>query len=319
MSDRPERSPTDAPPRFSGIRTFARRPHRRELDGVDVAVVGVPFDGGTSFRPGARFGPEAVRSASVLLRDYHPALDVDVFGSLEIVDRGDVELSTGNAQRAVDEIAAGLAEVVESGAVTLAIGGDHTIALGELRALAAHHGPLGLLLIDAHADTWDTYRGERYFHGTSFRRAVEEGVLDPSRSLMAGMRGPLYSAEDLAETRRLGFELVSGDELHTMQPADFADLARSRLSGGPAFLSFDIDAIDPAFAPATGTPEVGGLTSHEALALLRSLAGMRFAGFDVVEVSPPYDDPGATTAVLAANLAYELLALAALAKRAASG
>jgi agmatinase len=315
VTDGGQNSPTDAPPRYSGIRTFGRRPHRRELDGVDVAVVGAPFDVGTSFRPGARFGPDAIRSASVLLRDYHPPLDLDVFGSLSIVDWGDLEISPGNAERGIGEIADGLAEVVAAGVTTLVLGGDHSVALGELRALAARHGPLGLLLIDAHADTWDSYRGERYFHGTPFRRAVEEGLLDPGRSLMAGMRGPLYSGQDLRDAREMGFELIVGEELRTMHPADFGDLARSRLGGGAAFLSFDIDAIDPAFAPATGTPEVAGLTPHEALALLRSLAGIGFAGFDVVEVSPPYDNPGQTTALVAANVAFEMLALAALAKR----
>jgi agmatinase len=310
--------PGDAPPRFSGIRTFARQPHRRDLAGADVAVVGVPFDAGTSFRAGARFGPEAIRSASVLLRNYHPPLDVEVFDSLEIVDWGDLEISPGNAERGIGEIAEGLAEVVSARVTTLVLGGDHSVALGELRALAAAHGPLGLLLIDAHADTWDSYRGERYFHGTPFRRAVEEGLVDPGRSLMAGMRGPLYSRRDLEETRELGFEVIVGEELREMHPVNFGDLARFRLGAGPAFLSFDIDAIDPAFAPATGTPEVAGLSPHEALALLRSLVGVGFAGFDVVEVSPPYDGPGQATSLLAASVAYEFLALSALASRAQS-
>jgi agmatinase len=306
-------SPATAPPRYSGIRTFAQRPHSRRLEGVDVAVVGVPFDLGTSFRSGPRFGPEAIRSASVLLRPYHPPLDVDVLDVLNIVDWGDVELSPGNAERAIGQIAEQLGPVVASGATTLVLGGDHTIALGELRALAERHGPLALVLIDAHADTWDSYRGERYFHGTPFRRALEEGLLLPECSLLAGMRGPVYSRQDLADIRELGFEYVPCEQVRAMDPGEYGRRVRERVGDAAAFLSFDIDAIDPGFAPATGTPEVAGLLPHEALALLRSLAGMTFAGFDLVEVSPPYDGHAQTTALMAANVAYEMLALVAVA------
>lgn len=315
MSDserRRESSPADAPPRFGGIRTFARQPHSRDLDGVAVAVVGAPFDGGTSFRPGARFGPDAIRSMSVLLRDYHPSLGVDVLGSQRIVDWGDLELSVGPAERAAAQIAEGLAPVVAA-ARPLVLGGDHSIALGELRALAERHGPLALVLLDSHPDTWDSYRGDRYLHGTPFRRAVEEGIVDPDRSLMAGMRGPLYSPADLDHARGLGFELIGWQELRRTAARDYAARVRERLGDGPALLSFDIDFVDPAFAPATGTPEVGGPTSAEALDYVRALAGITFAGFDVVEVSPAYDPAGQPTALLAANVAYEMLALAALA------
>jgi agmatinase len=205
--------------------------------------------------------------------------------------------------------------VLAAGTVPIVLGGDHSIVLGELRAHAARHGPLALVLLDAHADTWDQYYGERYFHGTPFRRAVEEGLLRPERSVMAGMRGPLYSASDLAEAREMGFELIGGDELRRLSPADYARRVRERVGEASAFFSFDIDVIDPAFAPGTGTPEVAGLFPHEALALIRSLAGMEFCGFDVVEVSPPYDTRAQTTAILAASIAYEFLALAALARR----
>lgn len=306
--------PAEQAPRYSGIRTFARLPHSREPEGADVAVAGIPFDGGTSFRAGARFGPEAIRSASVLLRPYHPPLDVDVFERLRVVDWGDAELSPGNAERAVGQMAEQLAPLAASGAVTLCLGGDHTVALGELRALAERHGPLALVLLDAHADTWDAYRGERYFHGTPFRRAVEEGLLLPERSLLAGMRGPLYSARDMAETRELGFEALSCEQLRGLDPPAYGARVRERAGDAPVFLSFDVDVVDPAFAPGTGTPEVAGLSSGEALGFVRSLAGMRFAGFDVVEVSPPYDTRGRTTALLAANVAYEMLALVAVAK-----
>lgn len=311
MTDQPNKSsPADAPPRFTGIRTFARQPHSRDLEGVDVAVVGAPFDGGTSYRPGSRFGPEGIRSASVLLRDYHPVLDLDVLGGQRIVDWGDLELSPGSPERAVAQIAEGLAAIVASGARTLVLGGDHSVTLGELRALADRQGPLGLVLLDSHADTWDAYRGERYFHGTPFRRATEEGLIDPGRSLLAGMRGPLYSAQDLADARALGFELVQWQELRKLGPGDYSERVRGRIGDGPTFLSFDIDFIDPAFAPATGTPEPGGPSTAEALDLIRALAGIRFTGFDVVEVSPPYDNPGQTTSLAAAVVAYEMLALA---------
>jgi agmatinase len=301
----------DAPPRYTGIRTFARLEHSRQAAGANVAVIGVPFDGGTSYRPGARFGPEAIRSASVLLRPFHPIHAVDVLEGQRVVDWGDTVISPGNTERAIGEIAGQLAEPVGAGAIPLVLGGDHTIALAELRALAERHGPLGLVLLDSHADTWDAYRGERYFHGTPFRRAVEEGLLDPGRSLMAGMRGPRYSENDLDGARELGFELVAWEKLRAMTPAEYGRRVRDRIGGGPTFFSFDIDFLDPAFAPATGTPEVGGPSSAEAIDLVRALAGIGFAGFDVVEVSPAYDGPGQITSLLAANVAYEMLGLAA--------
>jgi agmatinase len=305
--------PEAAPPRYGGIRTFARVTHSRDLAGADVAVVGLPLDLGTSFRPGPRFGPEAIRSASVLLRPYDPALEVTTLERLRVVDWGDVELSPGNCERALAQAAEQLALVVDSAATPLCLGGDHSVALSELRALAKRHGALALVLLDSHPDTWDEYLGERYFHGTPFRRAVEEGLIAPERSLMAGMRGPLYSPEDLDDARELGFELIPWQELRGMTPAEYGDRVRARVGDSPAFLSFDVDFVDPAFAPATGTPEPGGPTSAEALDLVRSLTGVRFAGFDVVEVSPPYDDPGQTTSLLAANVAYAMLGLAALA------
>jgi agmatinase len=313
----PRYGPPDASraPRYTGVRTFARCPLVDGLADVDVAAVGIPFDTATTNRPGARFGPEAIRACSIALRPYHPALDVDVFAALSVADLGDLDVTPGNAERTAGQIAEGLAPMVEHGAVPIVLGGDHSIVLGELRAQAQRHGPLALILLDAHADTWDQYYGERYFHGTPFRRAVEEGLLRPERSVMAGMRGPLYAASDLAEAREMGFDLIGGDELRGMPPADYAKRVRDRVGEAPVFFSFDIDVIDPAFAPGTGTPEVAGIFPHEALALIRSLAGMEFCGFDVVEVSPPYDTRAQTTALLAAAIAYEFLALAALARR----
>jgi agmatinase len=312
----PRYGPPDASraPRYSGIRTFARLPHVRTADGVDVAVVGAPFDTATSFRSGARFGPEAIRAGSTLLRPWHPALEVDVFARQSVVDWGDLDVTPGNAARTMEQIASGLGELLGAGVTPILLGGDHSIALGELRAHAAAAGaPVALVLLDAHADTWDEYYGERIFHGTPFRRAVEEGVLDASRSVLAGMRGPLYAAADLEYPGSLGFDVIVGDELRALSPVDFARRVRARVGDGPAVFGFDIDVLDPAFAPGTGTPEVAGLLPHEALALIRSLAGMRFRGFDVVEVSPPYDGAGQGTAMLAANVAYEFLALSAIA------
>jgi agmatinase len=313
----PRYGPPDATkaPRYGGVRTFARCPHVRELDGVDVAVVGIPFDTATSYRAGARFGPEGIRAGSTLLRPYHPPLEVDVFAGQSVVDWGDLDVTPGNAERTMEQIATGLEPLAGAGVTPIVLGGDHSIVLGELRAHAAVHGPIGLVLLDAHADVWDAYYGERIFHGTPFRRALEEGLLAPERSLLAGMRGPVYGPEDVEAPAELGFEVIQGEELHRLTPADYGARVRERVGNGPAFLSFDIDVLDPAFAPATGTPEVAGLLPHEALSFLRSLAGMGFVGFDLVEVSPPYDTAGQTTALLAANVAYEFLALSALAGR----
>ena len=311
----PRYGPPDASlaPRYGGIRTFARCPHVRDVADVDVAMVGVPFDTATSYRAGARFGPEGIRAGSTLLRPYHPPLDVDVFAGQSVVDWGDLDITPGNAERTMEQIAAGLEPLVSAGITPIVLGGDHSVVLGELRAHAARHGPVALVLLDAHADVWDAYYGERIFHGTPFRRALEEGLLRPERSLLAGMRGPVYASADLDAAAELGFEVIAGDELRALEPADYARRVRERLGDAPAFLSFDIDVVDPAFAPATGTPEVAGLLPHEALAFLRALAGTSFVGFDLVEVSPPYDTPGQTTALLAANVAYEFLALSALA------
>jgi agmatinase len=316
MTDGPPYGPADASraPRYTGVRTFARCPYVTNPAGVDVGFVGVPFDTATSFRPGARFGPEAIRAGSTLLRPWHPPLGVDVFAGRSVADLGDLEVTPGNAEKTAGQIAAGLAPMLAAGVTPIVLGGDHSIVLGELRAHAAATGsPLALVLLDAHADTWDQYYGERYFHGTPFRRALEEGLLLPERSLLAGMRGPLYAASDLGDAVEMGFEIVPGDELRMLSPAEYGERVRARVGDAPAFFSFDIDVVDPAFAPGTGTPEVAGLLPHEALGFVRSLAGMRFAGFDVVEVAPAYDGPGQITALLAANIAYEFLALTAVA------
>jgi agmatinase len=301
-----------ASPRYSGPRTFARLPALAQTEGVDVAIYGMPWDSGTSFRPGARFGPEAVRSASALLRPYNPAQHVQVFGAISCVDHGDAPTVPGYIEDTLAAIA-GYAETIQrGGAIALGIGGDHSVTLAALRAAAAVHGPLGLVHLDAHHDVWDSYFGRPLNHGTVFRRACEEGLLDPARCIQAGMRGGLYAASDYGESVALGLELVPWTELRTLEPAAFGERARARLGDGPAYLTFDVDLVDPAFCPGTGTPEVGGPSSAHALELVRALTGIDFRGFDVVEVAPQYDGPGQVTALLAATVMFEMLSLVAL-------
>lgn len=312
--DGPPYRPLDAQviPRFAGIRTFMRAPHVTDPAGVDAAVYGIPFDTATSYRTGSRFGPEAIRSASALIRPYNPALDVNVVEALSIVDHGDLPVSPGDTERTYAQVEEALSPLVEAGLFPLALGGDHSITLAELRALARRHGPLALVQLDAHGDTWEAYFGQRYFHGTTFKRAVEEELLDPGASVQAGMRGSLYGAGDIEVARELGFTVLSTDELRELGPRAYGELVLGRTAGRAVFVSFDVDFLDPAFAPGTGTPEVGGFSTAEALAFLRSLRGIALAGADVVEVSPPYDGPGLPTALAAANVAYELLSLRAV-------
>jgi agmatinase len=311
----PHHRPLDARemPRFSGVRTFMRAPHTTDLSGVDAAVYGIPYDTATSFRTGPRFGPEAIRSASALLRPYNPALGVDVVETLSIVDYGDVPVSPGDTDRTYGQVEEAIAPLVEAGVFPLALGGDHSVTLAELRVLARRHGPLALVQLDAHGDTWDEYFGQRFFHGTTFKRALEEELIEPGASVQAGLRGSVYGADDIDSARELGFAVVSCDQLRTLGPGSYASLVRERAGRRPIFVSFDIDVLDPAFAPGTGTPEVGGLSTAEALSFLRALRGIELVGADVVEVSPPYDGPGQPTALAAANVAYELLSLRALA------
>ena len=309
----PRYGPPDAfeTPRFSGPRTFMRLPHVEDLHEVDVAVVGIPSDGAQVYRSGSRFGPEAIRSASVMLRNYNPILDVDVSGRLSLVDYGDVPTVPGSTADSLERSAAALAEVAAAGVVTLGLGGDHTVLLAELRALAVVHGPLALVQLDAHHDVWDEYFGQKLFHGSVVRRAAEEGLLDPARSVQAGMRGSLTAKADATLPAEVGFDAFSYEELAELGPEAFAERVRGRVGDAPCFLSFDVDFVDPAFAPGTGTPEVGGPSSREALAYLRALTGLDFRGFDCVEVSPPYD-PSGVTAFLAANACFEMLSLLAL-------
>lgn len=302
-------------PRFTGPRTFARLPNLRDLAGAEVAVFGIPWDGGASFRPGARFGPEAVRSASGCIRTYNPVQKVQVFGSLSCIDHGDAPTAPGYIEETLARIASFVEPIAQAGVIPVGIGGDHSATLGELRALAAVHGPLGLVHIDSHTDLWDRYNGLPFAHGTMFRRAIEEGVVDPSRFIQAGMHGTLYGEDDDLIPGQLGVEMMPWSELETLSPAGFAERVRARIGDGPTFLTFDIDFVDAAFAPGTGTPEIGGPTSREAISYVRALRGIPFVGYDCMEVSPPYDGPGQVTAVLAANVVFEFLSLIALQRR----
>jgi agmatinase len=295
-------------PRFAGPATFARLPRREDVDVCDVAVLGIPFDSGVTYRPGARFGPQGVRTGSRLLRGYHPALDVSPFQVQQVVDAGDVACNPFDIAEAIGQIEAGADEVLASASKLLSIGGDHTIALPLLRAMHRRHGPIALLHFDAHLDTWDTYFGAAYTHGTPFRRAWEEGLLLEDKATHVGIRGPLFSPEDLVDDARFGFEIVTAMDVLDEGRKAIADRVRSRLGDAPVYVSIDIDVLDPAFAPGTGTPEAGGLTSRELLGTLRGLAGIRLVGADIVEVAPPFDH-AEVTAVAASHVAYELLAL----------
>ena len=305
-------------PRFAGVRTFARLPTLDQVGSAAVAVLGAPFDAGTTFRPGSRFGPAGIREAALLLRPYNEPLELSPFADVQVVDAGDAPASPIDViegHRAIEQSAGALQR---AGTRVVGLGGDHSVSLPLLRAAAERHGTMSLLQLDAHTDTWRSYFGAAVTHGTIFRRAVEESLIDGHRSLQVGLRGSLYSGEDLAENAALGFSTVLARELDAVGVAGVIELAAGRLAS-PVYVTVDIDVLDPAFAPGTGTPEAGGLSSRELLAILRGLApiGLDVVGADVVEVSPPYDPAGAT-AVAASNVAYDLVALAVLSARAAA-
>jgi agmatinase len=307
------RGPVDSSriPRFAGPPTFARLPSLSEVGQAAVAVVGVPFDSGVSYRPGARFGPAAVREASRLLRPYHPALDVSPFERVQVADAGDIACNPFDIGDAVETIEAAAGELLAGGAKPVTIGGDHTIALPLLRAVSRVHGPVALLHFDAHLDTWDTYFGAAYTHGTPFRRAVEEGLVDTEALSHVGIRGPLYGRHDLDEDRRLGFGILTSRDVMRRGVDEVVDVLRQRVGDRPLYVSIDIDVLDPAHAPGTGTPEAGGLTSRELLEILRGLAGCDLVGADVVEVAPAYDH-AEITSIAASHVAYDLVSLLAL-------
>jgi agmatinase len=320
MTDGPPRISTDGRvgpvdatvvPRFAGPATFARLPRLDELSDVDVGIIGVPFDAGVSYRPGARFGPAHVRESSRLLRPYNPALAVSPFGRQQVADAGDIAVNPFSIEEAVGQIERGADALLERAGRLLTIGGDHTIALPLLRSVARRHGPVAVVHFDAHLDTWDTYFGASYTHGTPFRRASEEGLIDRTASMHIGIRGPLYADTDLADDTALGFAVVPAVELEDLGSRGVVERIRARVQDRPVYVSVDIDVLDPAFAPGTGTPESGGLLSRELLAVLRAFSGMRLVGADIVEVAPAYDH-AEITGIAASHAGYELLSAMAL-------
>ena len=301
---------------FAGITSFMRCPATRALAGVDVAVIGLPFDSGTSYRSGARFGPRKIRELSLLLWGYNNPLAVRPLDVLRVVDYGDADVIPPSILDTMVNVEAEVGAVLAAGVTVLALGGDHSLSLPLLRAHKARHGRLGVVHFDSHPDTWQTeFGGRLYSHGTPFRRALEEDLIDPARYIQVGLRGPTSGKNDWQDARDLGVHVITMDEAATMGVPAVVAAIRAVAAIGPIYVSLDIDATDPAFAPGTGTPEVGGFTSHQMLQLVRGLAGLPLVGFDLVEVSPPYDHSD-ITAILAANLAFEFLSLLARQKMA---
>jgi agmatinase len=305
-------------PRYAGHSTFARLPRIEDVESYDVSVVGVPFDSGVTYRPGARFGPSYIRQGSRLLRPYNPALDVKPFAGIQVVDAGDIAVNPFDIETALDQVRAGVDELASGGRPVVVLGGDHTIALPVLRSMHAQHGPIALVHFDAHLDTWDTYFDAPHTHGTPFRRAWEEGLLDAGHTMHVGIRGSLYSDNDLTEDAAMGFSIVHARDMDRLGVDRVVELIRERVGDAPVYLSIDIDVLDPGFAPGTGTPEAGGLTSRELLGIVRGLDGVNIVGGDIVEVAPPYDH-AEITAIAAANLAYEYLSLLARRARRSTG
>ncbi len=301
-------------PRFCGVRTFMRLEQIKTTDHIDFAVLGVPFDTAASFRTGQRLGPQHIRNFSSLLRPYNPDMDINIFDYCSGVDYGDIDVIPGNIHRTYDNMVSELTPLLKKNVTPIIMGGDHSISLGNLRAFHKKYGPVALVHFDSHGDTWDNYYGEKYMHGTPFRRAVEEGLLDVNHSIQVGMRGPLYSPDDIEDARRLGFEVIPMREARKIGFEEVIKRIHERVGDHPVFVSYDIDFVDPAYAPGTGTPEVGGPTSFEALEYVRALDGLNLVGFDLVEVLPTYDS-NEITATLASAIMYEMITLTALKKK----
>ena len=295
-------------PRYAGPSTFARLPELRDVEDCDVAIIGVPFDAGTSYRPGARFGPQSVRQASRQLRtNYHPNYDVEPFKVQQVADAGDIACNPFDIDEAIKQIEKGSTELLQKVGSIVTIGGDHTIALPLLRSINKKvGGPVALVHFDAHLDTWDTYFGAPYTHGTPFRRAREEKLFLDDASMHIGIRGPLYSANDLKNDSELGFKTIHCDEFQTNTIDQIVKRIKDRIGNNPLYISIDIDVLDPAHAPGTGTPEVAGMTTREILNVLRGLAGSQLVSADVVEVAPAYDH-AELTSTAAATIVYELI------------
>ncbi len=301
-------------PRFSGIQTFMRLPFIKKLEGVDFAIIGVPSDAGASFRTGQREGPAAIRKISALLRHHNPILNISPYEFLSGIDYGDLPVVPGYIEEGYKRIEESLLPVLEAGIIPILLGGDHAITLPELRAITKIHGPVSLLHFDSHSDTVDEYFGKPYNHGTPFKRAVEENLLLADNSIQIGLRGSIYSPEHLKIPKSLGFDVVTTEEIREIGLDSLIERIKNRIGKTKVFLSFDIDFVDPAYAPGTGTPEVGGFTSGETLKLIRALKDLNYIGFDVVEVLPA-SDPSEITALLAANIVYEFISILAYIKK----
>lgn len=301
-------------PRFCNMGTFMRLPRAQSAEGLDFGIIGIPFDTAASFRPGARFGPNGVRNISAMIKPNNIAMGVNIMQSLNGADMGDVPIIPDYIHESYAAIENTLTEVLDCHAVPISIGGDHAITLGELRAIVKKHGKVALIHFDSHLDLCDTVFGQKYNHGTPFRRAVEEGLIDPAHSIQIGMRGSLYDPDDFKIAADLGFKVIPGDELHTMTADELAEAVLKRVGDRKVFLTFDIDFVDPAYAPGTGTPEVGGFTSFETLQYIRKIKDLNYVGFDVVEVAPPYDH-SEITAYMGANIIFEFMSILAYQKK----
>ena len=304
---RPEPVDSLTYPRFSGINTFMRLPHVPRAQELDIALIGIPFDGGTTYRAGTRFGPRQVREQSCMIRPWNPVLNVDPFSRWRIADYGDLSINPLSIEDTFSRITSQLNQVLGEGARALCVGGDHSILLPILRSVHRKFGPVALVQFDAHNDTWGGYFGSPHSHGTPVRRAVEEGLLLKNHVLQVGLRGQVYSRDDFEFGRKHNFNVIPCEEFHRDGLGPVEKILK-RFRGKPVYFTLDIDVVDPAFAPGTGTPQVGGLSSYQILELVRSLNGQQFVGADLVEVSPPYDN-GEITSLLAANLLYEMLCL----------
>jgi len=305
----PHPKPVDALvyPRFSGVPTFMRLPHITDASELDLALIGIPFDGGTTYRPGPRFGPRNIRAQSAMIRPWNPVLQVDPFAKWRIGDYGDLSINPLSIDDTYRRITEQLGKVLEAGAKTVCVGGDHSILLPILRAIHKQFGPVAFVQFDAHGDTWGGYFGSPHSHGTPVKHAVEEGLIAEGFALQVGLRGQVYSKEDFDFGRKHNFKMMSSEDVRQ----DGIEPVRKQLKRfgkRPTYVTFDIDVVDPAFAPGTGTPQVGGLSSAQALELVRCLRGINLVGCDLVEVSPPYDSQEITS-LLGANLIYEMLCL----------
>lgn len=282
-----------------------RLPHITELEELEIALLGIPFDGGTTYRPGPRFGPRHVRQQSVIIRPWNPILNVDPFTKYRIADYGDFSVNPLSIEDTFRRVEEQMKPMLDASVRPVSVGGDHSLSLPLLRSITRVHGPVGLVQFDAHNDLWDEYFGCKLSHGTPFRRAIEEGLLREGTFLQVGLRGQVYSAHDFDFARQHKIKMITAEEYHAEGIAVFRHQLRA-FQNKPVYITLDIDCVDPAYAPGTGTPQVGGFTSMQILELVRALKGLNIVGCDLVEVSPPYDT-GETTSLLAANLLYEML------------